>query len=278
MVKNTEQYLSPLIFLVYRFAISASVGILALSFTRHHNWPRDPGQKFVLVVYSFLTTTVTLGLLFIGYEKTSALSASVLNALSPIMVGIAGVIFLHEHITKREKIGMGIALLGTIFITLEPILHANPKSVELTGNIIVIVALILGVGLSVITKIIFRHKINPVSLTHLMFIIGFVTLAPGVLYLYPLSEIIRQITHAPWQAHAGVLYMAFLSGTLAYTLGNIGQKSIEIGESSLFAYTYPIFVLPLSIFWLHETTSLKFLIGCAVIALGVILAETKVYD
>lgn len=271
VVKNTEQYLSPLIFLVYRFAISATVGIVALSVTHRHNWPRKPSQKIILVVYSFLTTTVTLGLLFIGYEKTSTLTASVLNAISPIMIGFAGVIFLHEHITNREKLGMGIALLGTMFIAFQP------RSIELTGNIIVVIALILGVGLSVMTKMIFRHAINPASLTHLMFIIGFVTLAPVVLYLYPVSEIIRQITHAPWQAHAGVLYMAFLSGTLAYTLGNIGQKSIEIGESSLFAYTYPIFVLPLSIFWLHESISPVFLVGSLVILVGVVLAESKSY-
>lgn len=275
VVKNTEHYLSPLIFLVYRFAISAGIGIVALSLTHHHNWPKNPQQKIVILFYSFLTTTVSLGLLFIGYEKTSALTASVLNALSPIMVGVAGVIFLREHITHREAIGMGIALLGTLFITVEPLLHANPMSTELVGNIIVIVALSLGVLLSVMTKKILRHALNPLSLTHVMFIVGFFTLLPVVLYLYPLSTILRQIIQAPWQAHAGVLYMALLSGTLAYTLGNIGQKSIEIGETSLFAYTYPIFVFPLSIFWLHETITPITIIALLIIATGVIISETK---
>ena len=69
--------------------------------------------------------------------------------------------------------------------------------------------------------------------------------------------------------------MAVLSGTLAYFLWHRAQKSIEISEVGLFAYLYPIFGVPLSVIWLKESISPTFIIGCIVIALGVVLAEWK---
>ena len=270
VIKYTEGYIAPLIFLLYRLGISTVVGIIALSLTHHHNWPKDTGQRFWILIYGFLTTTVALGLLFLGYEKTSALTASVLNALYPILVAIVGMLFLHERITRRENMGMGIALLGTALVT-----GLSSSSTTLLGNLLIIAALLVGVGGAVMTKLLLRHPTNPASLTHLAFIIGFITLAPVVLYQYPVSTVISQITSAPWPAHLGVLYMALLSGTVAYTLWNMGQKTIEIGESALFSYLYPVITLPLSIFWLHEDITTPLIIGAVIIAVGVIIAETK---
>lgn len=276
VIKYTEGYLSPLIFLLYRLAIATVVGVVALSVTKHHNWPKSGSQKISILIFCFLTTTVALGLLFMGYEKTSALTASVLNTLYPIMVAIAGVFFLHEHITRRENVGMGIAILGTALVTAEPFLTGSiSPSSNLLGNLLIIAALVVGVVVAVMAKLIMRHPTNPTSLTHLSFIVGFITLAPIVLYLHPVSEIVGQIVAAPWQAHAGVVYMALASGTIAYSLWNIGQKTIEIGESSLFAYLYPVITLPLAVLWLKEPITPALVLGAGIITVGIIIAETK---
>lgn len=276
VIKYTESFISPLVFLLYRLAISSVIGFVALSATKHHNWPKKFDQKLGIFVYCFLSTTVALGLLFLGYDKTSAITASVLNALYPVLVAIVGMLFLHEHITRRENIGMGIALLGTAVVTAEPFINGGmTSSSTLLGNLLVVASILVGVLVSVMTKKLLRHPINPASLTHLSFIIGFLTLAPIVLLQTPVTEIIRQIIAAPWQAHLGVIYMALLSGTVAYTLWNIGQKTIEIGESSLLTYIYPVITLPLSIFWLHEPITPYLVIGAVVITIGVIIAERK---
>ncbi len=270
VIKYTEGFISPLVFLLYRLGISAVVGIVALSLTHHHNWPKSTGQRFWILIYCFLTTTVALGLLFLGYEKTSALTASVLNALYPILVALVGMLFLHERITRRENIGMGIALLGTILVT-----GISTSPTSLLGNLLIISALLVGVIGAVMVKLLLRHPTNPSSLVHLSFIIGFVTLLPIVLSQSSLSSILSTLFSAPWQAHLGVLYMALLSGTAAYIMWDIGQKSIEIGESALFSYLYPLITLPLSILWLHEQVTTALIIGSLIIGVGVIVAETK---
>jgi drug/metabolite transporter (DMT)-like permease len=77
------------------------------------------------------------------------------------------------------------------------------------------------------------------------------------------------------QYHAGVWYMAILSGTLAYFLYVRGQKSIEVSEAALFNYLQPIFSIPLAVFWLQESLTPTFVIGAIIIACGVIIAEYK---
>lgn len=69
--------------------------------------------------------------------------------------------------------------------------------------------------------------------------------------------------------------MALLSGSLAYFLFNKAQKTIEIGEASLFAYLYPIFSTPLAVLWLGEKITPIFMVGAIIIALGVFVAEVK---
>lgn len=276
VIKYTENFLDPLVFLLYRLAISSLVGIVGLGLIRRHNWPKSIGQKLGLLVYCFLTTTVALGLLFTGYEKTSALTASILNALYPIMVAIAGVVFLRERITRRENVGMGIALMGTALVTIEPFLTGiQATTFSLEGNLLVIASLVVGVLVAVMIKLLLRHAVNPLSVTHLSFIVGFITLAPIVLLKFSFTEIAFQIMSAPWQAHLGVVYMALLSGTLAYYLWNVGQKTIEIGESSLFSYVYPLITLPLSIFWLKEPVTKLLVVGAVIITVGIVIAETK---
>ena len=69
--------------------------------------------------------------------------------------------------------------------------------------------------------------------------------------------------------------MAVLSGTLAFYLANKAQKTIEVGEQSLFAYLYPVFSLPLAVLWLGEKITPVYVLGGIIIAIGVVIAEIK---
>ncbi len=75
--------------------------------------------------------------------------------------------------------------------------------------------------------------------------------------------------------HLGVWYMALLSGTLAYTLQNRAMQTIEVGEASIFGYLMPIWAAPLAFWWLGEKITIPFIIGACVIAIGVVIAESK---
>lgn len=276
VIRFTVGYLPPAVFLTYRFAISALVGLILLSKTRLH-LPKKPGDRLRVILYCFLNSTVVLGLLFLGYQKTSALTASIIDAVFPVMMSTAGVIFLREHVTHREKLGMLVAVGGTSLVIIEPLLSQRTLPVStVEGNLLILASLVVNVLVSLNAKFILRQNtISPSQLTHLSFIIGFLTILPISLLIYSPTHLLASLSQAPPSAHLGVLYMALLSGTLAYTLWHRAQKSIEVGEVSIFTYTYPLFAAPVAILWLHEPLTPLFIISALVITSGVALAEIK---
>ncbi len=128
---------------------------------------------------------------------------------------------------------------------------------------------------AVFAKVILRDKVNIFFLTNIAFIVGFITTIPIVLASNTPSQIFNIIVSTPLTYHLGVIYMAIISGTLAYLLWHKVEAMIEVGEVSIFAYLYPIFGTPLSVLWLKESVTRPFVIGVIVIAIGVIIAEWK---
>jgi drug/metabolite transporter (DMT)-like permease len=69
--------------------------------------------------------------------------------------------------------------------------------------------------------------------------------------------------------------MAIFSGAIAYYLYQKAQKTIETSEAAIFLYLQPIVTAPASVIWLNENITPVYIVGSAIIAVGVILAEWK---
>lgn len=277
VIKYTVYFFPPMILLTYRFFLSTLVALFVWTVAPPRHSSQLRRHFLPIFLHSVFNIPIGLGLLFFGFEKTSSLVGSVLSASGPVVTALLGLLFLHERITRRERVGTLVALLGTLFITVNP---WQPTAVtdsnsSVLGNLLILASLVAGSLGAIFTKVSTREKISPFLLTNISFLIGLVTIAPVALLMYPPMEIVSSIINAPWQAHAGVWYLAFLSGTLAYTLQARGIKTVEVSEASLFAYLMPLWSAPLAILWLGETITLPFVIGAAVIATGVVIAEHK---
>ncbi len=268
IIKYTLFGFSPFIFLLYRFFIAGVASILLFIFFGFKP-PKDKRILLFSLVYGFSMTTLTLGILFVGIEKTTSIDANLLSAIAPIITVVGAAILLHEHVTKREKIGIAIALIGTLITVTES------GFIGFTGNLLVLISVVIGSMNAILAKVILRDKVNIFYLTNIAFIVGFLTTLPIVLISNTPSEIYKIIINTPINYHLGVIYMALISGTLAYILWHKAEKMIEVGEVSIFAYLYPIFGTPLSILWLHEKISSSFIIGAIIIIIGVVIAEWK---
>lgn len=274
VIKFTLGGFNPLIFLTYRFGVSAVISLVLILLLGLHV-PRKK-QVFLLTLgYGFLTSTITLGLLFLGVEKTTAVDTTLIAATAPILVTIAGVLFLREHVTQRERIGIALAFTGVVVTLLEPILKNGDGTTGLGGNILVFASVLAGVASAVMAKVILRKEVSPGAAVNISFIVGFLTLFPVALFLYPPQTLIQQIQVVPLSYHLGLWYMAVFSGNIAYFLWHKAQKTIEVGEAGLFTYLQPVFAIPLAVLWLRETISPPFIAGAAAIAAGVFIAEYR---
>ena len=271
IIKFTLDGFDPLTFLVYRFGISSIISIfLILSFK--FKFPKNFKDILLLIIYGILASSVSLALLFFGLQDTTVLDSSLITLSSPLLISIAGVYFLGERISKREKVGIGIAVSGTLLTVIEPLIQNGNGAIKFSGNVMIIAYAVIVAVTAVLAKVLLKRGIEASTMTALSFILGFITLLPFWLN----SEVLPySIIHTPYPYHLGVFYMAVISGSLAYYLSNKAQKSIEISEQAVFGYMYPIFAAPLAVLWLGEKVTPIFIIGAIIIAIGVVIAEIK---
>jgi drug/metabolite transporter (DMT)-like permease len=274
VIKFTLGGIDPLSFLTYRFGISTVLGISLLVFTKAaFNKIKDNFPEVFL--YSILSTSIALGLLFLGLNRTTVLDTILITAISPLVTALFGVLFLKEHITNQEKLGISLAFVGTLITILEPLFDSGFAIEGLAGNFLVFGYLISNGFSSVLSKKLVRKDVRPLDLSNISCIIGFITLLPLVLLTTKISNLAGTVNTLALPYQAGVFYMAIFSGTAAYALWIKGQKTIEISEAGVFSYLIPVFAAPLAVFWLGEKITIPFIIGALVIGLGVFIAEYK---
>lgn len=285
VIKYTLQFTGPFTFLFWRFLLASLIFLpIFLVFIRKREIKFTRKQIGQLFLLGFLGTTFSLGLLFMGYRYTTAIDGSLIYSIAPILVVIAGALFLKEHITKQEKIGTTLAFLGSIITIIQPFLDGKSLGLKNSfGNFLILLSAIAWAGYCLLARKIEakeKIKIDPVVLTAFNFFIGFITIIP--LFLWEQSVNLQlnhyQITiQSLLNNHSlpGILYMAIFSSVIAYFTYHLGYALIEASEAVIFDYLKPIFAAPLAVLWLSEKITLPFLIGAGLIFLGVFLTEWK---
>jgi drug/metabolite transporter (DMT)-like permease len=269
VIKYTLAGIPPLLFLTYRFSLSAILAVIIFSITGI-KFPKDKRVLLELFLYAIIST-ISLTLLFFGLEKTSVLDAILINLINPLIVSVGGVYFLNEHVTKKEKIGMAIALAGTILTVIEPLIQNGDGAIRLSGNILIFFYLLATAASAVFAKKLLKAEVNPLFMTNFFFIFGLVVLLPFTLLKYNLSS----LSGVPLPYHLAVAFLAIISGSFAYYLSNKAQKTIEISEASVFSYLYPVIAVPVAVVWLGEKITPMLIVGAVIISIGVVIAELK---
>ncbi len=281
VIKFTLTGITPLPFLTYRFGLAGLLGIVLTILLKGKGLPKKRSVWIELLIFSFLSSTIALVLLFFGLEKTTVLDMSIITAVYPLVTVAAGVIFLKEHITKREKIGMAIALAGTALVLVEPILRlhdglaAQAGKSGFGGNLLIFIYLFVIAATAVMAKRLLRFGVGALAMSNMIFIVGFLTITPFAVGQYGIGGLKGIISSLSLPYHLGVFYMAFASGSLAYFLTNKAQKTVEVSEAALFGYLTPLLTAPLAVLFLGEQITLIFAIGAMIVIIGVAIAEYK---
>lgn len=274
VVKFTLTWFTPTLFLTYRFFLSSIVALVVFGI-KPVKFPKKSGDTTLALVTMALSTPLALGLFFLGLSKTSALSGSLITAGAPILLVAAGALFLRERVTGTEKLGIAITIIGTILLAIGPILFNNTANHlgSLEGNVLMILATIADLAATLLTKICIDRGISTRLLVHGQFVLGLIIFLPILLLQQSFGSTITTILSAPWQAHTGVLFMALLSGSLAYSLRDEGLKWIEVSEAALFTYLQPVWSAILAVLWLGEPITTSYVVGGTVLIAGVMLSE-----
>lgn len=280
IVKVGLEYTTPFRYLTYRY-------ILAILFSLPILWHYLPQIKDtwrsikIITLLELIGTTLSLGLLYMGLNRTSAIEAGLIATTTPIFITLFGIWWLHEKEERNEWIGLAIAFVGTLLLTFVPPLldGKNMFGGSFSGNFLVFLQNIATAVYFVLAKRWYKN-IPKLFVTTVSFYVGFITFA-----LFSLGEaggsvdtLLRSVTAD--LTHPSVwlvaFYMATFGSILALSAYIKGQDMIEASEASLFSYLQPIIYIPMSFMLLRESVSWIQLGALGVILCGVCIAERRI--
>lgn len=263
IIKYSLNFTSPSIFLFYRYLIATVIFLPFYLFFVKKNKPRL--NLKLLIFLALLSTPLTLLPLFYGLTMTTSVESSILVSTSPILTIIGGMLFLKETIKPKEWLGFGLAIIGTLLLTIEPLIKGSDSigNVSIAGNLLILLSNLVWTVFLLISK---KYKVEPIILTFLSFLVS-------IPFFLTLSLSFNSNLSLNMMALPGVLYMVIAGSIIAFLAYQEGQKRIEASEAAMFTYIQPLFTLPLAYLWLHEPITPISIISLVIILVGVFYAK-----
>ena len=270
IIKVALNFVSINQFLLGRYLLASLIFLPIYLLTRKKSPSITTNNYKLLILLALLGTPLTLIPLYEGIKLTSSIESSILTATGPLLIIIGGRIFLREKITQNEKIGLIIALIGTILLTLGPVVIDGPGfKISLLGNLLILGSNLIWTAFLLLVK---KLKVDASQIS----LVSYLTAIPIFLLLMLLepSKILNSsILNLNSTAIFGIAYMALAGSIIAFWAYTKGQEYIEAGEAAIFTYLQPLITFPLAYFWLHESISSVGLAACLLIAAGVYVSE-----
>lgn len=219
--------------------------------------------KYILLI-GFIGYFFAIGFQLLGTHYCSASMASLITSMNPAMIILLAVPILHEKITLRKGIAVGITLVGTVVII------GNLG----TGNTVIgVVFSFISMAAWSLTSVIVRlscQKYDAASVTIYGMTIGMIFALPAALIETKMTgfeffEITPVI--AVWIVYIGVVCTA--GGLLFW---NRALESLSAATCSLFYPIQPLTSAFFGIMILGEKINLNYIIGSALIIGGILYA------
>ena len=221
-----------------------------------------------LLLLGFLAVPINQGFFLFGLARSTASHASLLYALTPLVVLLLARKLLGEGAVLAKLGGTAVAFTGVAVILLERGL-AHEREV-LAGDLMILLAMLAFALYTVLSKpLTIRYGAMPV--TTWTIVAGTLMCLPGFLVpgaIPPLSS----IRPAVW---GGILYLAIGTSMIAYPLWMYALRHLEASKVAITSNVQPILTGILSWILFRERFTPGFLIGAALVLAGVTWVETR---
>jgi drug/metabolite transporter (DMT)-like permease len=218
-----------------------------------------------LGVLGLVYYALTQGSQFLSLAYLPAAMVSLLLNLTPVVVGVAAVIFLNERPTALQWFGIGLATAGVGLYFL-PI--ALPQA-QVIGVTIALVGVLTNAGSSLLGREINRSgTLSPILIT-------FVSMGIGSGLLLIIGIITQGFGLMTWQDWAIIFWLAVVNTAFAFTLWNQTLRTLTAVESSVINSLMMPQIAILAYVFLGEALSAKEIWGLILVGFGVLIVQMK---
>jgi drug/metabolite transporter (DMT)-like permease len=253
--------IGPLTLAAARFLIvSAFLFVLLQRLPREERRLRE--DRWLLIGMALSGVVVFTPTLYLGLRHTTAVNATLINGMGPLVTGVLAALLIGERMSPRQIGSAVLGLLGVIVLISGGHLHFWREMEGGIGGLIVLGAVALWALYSVLGRRVMRHR-SVLSASAFSAILGLPLLLVG----------------AVWETRASgagfspklilpLLYIGVAPGVVGLLSWNAGVQRLGAGGAMVFYNTLPLYGAALGSLLLGETAGLSHLLGGGLIVGG----------
>jgi drug/metabolite transporter (DMT)-like permease len=203
-----------------------------------------------------------------GLAHSTATNAALLIIVEPLSIMLLGPLVLGERLTRREALGAGLAVLGTVVVVLDGVPGLTHTLVpHWRGDVLLVLSgLAYGAYTLIGRDVLARHR--PVTVTARSIVWGGAVMVPLAAAEW-LGGVRPTLTAG---AVAGGLYLAVVITALGYLLWNWALVRVGAPQAAVFITVQPVAGALLGVLVLREPLSVFTVGGGLLIVAGLGLA------
>ncbi len=202
----------------------------------------------------------------LALKNTSASQASVITTMLPLLVAVSSALLLAEHFSRKNLIGLLLAMAGGIGLSLGGTISEQAPA-PLLGNFYEFLAMVCATVYTIAIKQL-TSRYSPLFLTATQAWVG--ALFFGPLLLLPQIPLPDAILFLPT---AAIIYLGLVVTIVAYGCYNFALSRMDAGKASIFINLIPLFTMLLGWLAFRESFTLYQYLAGLLIFFGVGLSQ-----
>ncbi|MDQ2690601.1 MAG: DMT family transporter, partial [Chloroflexota bacterium] len=208
---------------------------------------------------------LTQGSQFLSLAYLPAAMVSLLLNLTPLVVGLFGILFLREYPTSRQWIGLALTIVGVAIF----FLPLDLPSVQTFGLLVAVAGVITNAASSLLGRQVNRlGNSSPLLIT-------FISMGIGSLVLLAIGSLSQGFGALDVQGWLLIAWLAVVNTAFAFTLWNHTLRTLTAVESSIVNSLMMPQIAILAFVFLDESLSGREILGLVLVSLGVLIVQLR---
>ena len=204
-----------------------------------------------------------------GITYTSAIHASLLILLTPILITVFAFTVLKEKVTVIKALGLALGIGGAVLLILSKE-HSSSASDYLFGDLLIVINAISYTIYFIIVKPLMAVY-PPLHVVRWVFTFGFLMILPFGWNEFGSIPWLK----LEWSHYLSILFIVVPGTFLAYFFNIYGIQHLGAATTGSYIYTQPVFATVIAVIFFHEQLTPAKLLAGIMIFLGVFLVSFK---